>query len=297
MIINHGNLTSLFVGYRTAFNKGFANAPTQWSHVAMKMQSSTRTTTYAWLGSTAPIREWIGDRVVSQLSASGHTIENKKFESTIAVPREDIEDDTFGLHGPMLEKMGRDTAMFPDEQCYALLANGFSQNCYDGQPFFGTDHPVGMPGLTPFVSVSNVQAGAGPARFLIDGGQPIKPLIYQERLPFAFQQLTSDTEERVFMLDEYIYGVRGRSNVGFGLWQLAFASKAALDSVNYEAARVAMQSLKSDSGKVLNIKPTHLIVPPALEGDGRRLLKAMNPDGGTNEWADSTKLIVSPYLV
>lgn len=296
MIINHGNLNSLYTGYKTLFSKGFTAAPAQWSYVAMKLPSTTRVTTYAWLGSTAPIREWIGDRVVSKLSASGYTIENKKFEATVAVPREDLEDDTFGLNAPIFEKIGRDTAMFPDEQCFTLLASGFTANCYDGQPFFDTDHPVGMPGMTPVVSVSNVQAGAGPAWFLIDGSQPIKPLIYQERLPFEFKQITEADKEHVFLRDEYLYGVRGRSNVGFGLWQLAFASKAALDSANYEAARVAMQSLKSDSGKVLGIKPTHLIVPPALEGDGRRLLKAVNPDGGTNEWADSTKLIVSPYL-
>ncbi len=58
----------------------------------------------------------------------------------------------------------------------------------------------------------------------------------------------------------------------------------------------AMQSIKRDNGKPAGVRPTHLVVPPELEGDGRRILKALNPDGGTNEWADSTKLIVTPWI-
>jgi phage major head subunit gpT-like protein len=297
MIINHGNLQNLYNAINTAFNKGFVGAPSFWQKLAMKVPSQTRTNTYTWLGSTATIREWVGSRVVTKLSASGYSIENKKFEATVSVPREDIEDDTYGLHGPMFEKIGRDTAMFPDEQCFSLLARGFTTDCFDGQPFFDTDHPVGEAGLADVVSVSNMQAGTGTPWFLIDASQPIKPLIYQERMPFQFAQITDQNDERVFFLDEYIYGVRGRSNVGFGLCQCAYASKATLDATNYAAARAAMQTLKSDTGKPLGIKPTHLIVPPTLEEQGLGLLNTELLDGGgSNKWKGTAELIVTPYL-
>jgi phage major head subunit gpT-like protein len=91
--------------------------------------------------------------------------------------------------------------------------------------------------------------------------------------------------------------VRGRCNVGFGLWQLAYASKADLTPDNFETARAAMAKLRGDNGKLLGIKATHLLVPVELEGDGRRLLKNQNDAAGaSNPWIDSAELIVSPWL-
>lgn len=202
--------------------------------------------------------------------------------------------------------MGLDAARHPDELVFGLLASGFGTKCYDGQYFFDADHPVGQPGLSSVGSVSNVQAGAGPAWFLLDCSQPIKPLIYQNRIPYNFTALTNDGDENVFMRDEYLYGVRARCNVGFGLWQLAYGSKAPLTPDNYAAARAAMQSQVSDSGRPLNVSPTHLVHSPILERDARRLLVSglvaqtttgTDAVGVTNEWAGSAKMLMSQYLV
>ena len=115
-------------------------------------------------------------------------------------------------------------------------------------------------------------------------------------MPFSFTTPDNERDHIVFFRDEYVYGGRGRSNAGLGLWQLSFASKADLNRENYEAARKAMMNLKSDSGKPLGIIPTHLVVPASHEGNGRRLLNALLSDGGTNEWAGSAELIVTPFL-
>ncbi len=294
MIINQGNLDGLSRGFNTAFNKGLAGAKTYWSSVSMKVPSSTRENTYAWLADLPGIRKWIGDRIVHDLSVHGYTIVNDPYEETVSVKRTDIEDDQYGVYGPIFEKLGYDAARHPDELIFSLLANGFGRYAYDGQYFFDTDHPVKVGGVE--VSVSNMQAGAGAPWYLLDCRQPIKPLIYQERLPFEFSQLTDPTDQPVFFKDRYLYGIRGRSSAGFGLWQLAFGSKATLDTANYEAARTAMANFKNDAGKPLGVMPTHLVVPPSLEGAGRRILKSLNPDGGTNEWAESAELIVTPYL-
>lgn len=295
MIINQVNLDGLNRGFNTAFNKGLASVESHYASVAMKVPSTTRENAYAWLQAMPGIREWIGDRIVHDLGIFGYTILNRLFEETVAVKRTDIEDDQFGVYGPIMEKMGYDTARHPDELIFSLLAAGFEKKSYDGQYFFDTDHPV-RAGIGVEVSVSNVQGGAASPWFLLDCRQPIKPLIYQERMPFDFTQITAPEDETVFFKDRYVYGVRGRSNAGFGLWQLAYASKADLTTANYELARTAMANFKSDAGKPLGVMPTHLVVPPSLEGAGRRILKAMAENGATNEWAGSAELIVTPYL-
>lgn len=294
MDINNSNLSGLYNGFKTNFAKGLQGAVSHYATIAMQIPSATTETTYAWLGALPSIREWIGDRVVYDLSISSYKVINREFEATVAVPRTKIEDDQYGIFGPIFEKMGRDTALHPDELVFDLLGKGFSTKCFDGQYFFDVDHPVGR-GET-VTSISNVQAGTGAPWYLLDCGQALKPMIYQQRIPFDFTKIDADNDERVFFKNEYVYGTRGRSNAGFGLWQLAFASKADLTAANYETARAAMQGFKSDSGKPLGIQPTHLVVPPSLEGAGRRILKALLADGGTNEWAGSAELIVSPYL-
>lgn len=86
-----------------------------------------------------------------------------------------------------------------------------------------------------------------------------------EREKYDLQAVNNHNDTRVFMTDEYLYGVRARANAGFGLWQLAFGSRAPLTAANYAAARASMSSIKSDQGRVLGIRPNVLVVPPALE--------------------------------
>jgi hypothetical protein len=71
-------------------------------------------------------------------------------------------------------------------------------------------------------------------------------------------------DANVFHKKQFLYGVDGRCNVGFGFWQFAFASKQALDVAHFAAAFAAIEGMKGDYGRALGIKPTHLVVPPSL---------------------------------
>ncbi len=62
--------------------------------------------------------------------------------------------------------------------------------------------------------------------FLLATKWVVRPIIFQSRVPVDFSAL-EDTSEAGFMRDEYIYGVRARYNVGYGLWQTAFGSEVA----------------------------------------------------------------------
>lgn len=60
--------------------------------------------------------------------------------------------------------------------------------------------------------------------FLLCTKRVIKPVIFQSRIPIEFAALEANSENG-FMRDRYVYGVRARYNVGFGLWQLAYGSQ------------------------------------------------------------------------
>jgi phage major head subunit gpT-like protein len=297
VIINSANLRTLYTGFSTAYQGAFAAAPRLYERVATTVPSTTAQNEYGWLGSFPKVREWIGPRVVHGLGLHDYSIKNKRWELTIGVDRDDLEDDNLGIYTPMFSDMGRETATFPDEQIWPLLKNGFSQTCYDGQYFFDTDHPVGGVDGVPVASVSNSGGGAGAPWFLLDVSRPLKPLIFQQRRAFEFRRMDAATDEVVFERNEYRYGVDGRCNVGYGFWQMAYGSKQTLNAANYAGARTAMMGFKSDSGKPLALAPRLLVVPPSLEGAGLEILNAeRDAAGATNVWRGTAELLVVPWL-
>lgn len=296
MIINPSNLALLKQGFNAAFKGAFGSAVPMWDKIAMKVASSTGEEIYAWLGANTKLREWVGERVYQNLKVHGYTIKNKTFESTVSVPRESIDDDQYGVYTPLMAQMGQDARLHPDELLFGLIALGVSTTCYDGQYFFDTDHPVGAQGAE--VSVSNyTSAGGNNPWYLLDTGKVLKPFILQMRREYAFVAKTSLTDDNVFDKNEYVFGVDGRLNVGFGLWQQAYCSKATLDATGYGAARQAMMSFKSDAGKPLGIMPNLLLVGPSNEKAALDVVQAERlANGADNVYRNTAKVVTCPWL-
>lgn len=296
MILNSTTLTALRQSFRSLYDGAFDAARPQWDQVAMLVPSSSSENTYGWLGRTTRFREWLGDRVIQNLSEHEHTIKNKSYENTIAVDRDNIDDDNLGVYTPMLQMMGNDAAMHPDELVFNLLLAGFATTCYDGQYFFDTDHPVtDENGVAQ--SVSNTGGGSGAAWFLMDTSKAIKPLIFQKRKDYNFVALDKETDPNVFSKKELQYGIDARVNVGYALWQLAYGSKQTLDTTNYQAAREALFSMKGDNGRPINVMPNLLVVGPSNEKEALELIQAERlANGATNVYRGTAKVLVCPYL-
>lgn len=295
MIINSGTLDLAFRGFKTVYSDAFDATETHYDKIAMTVPSVSRDETYGWIGQFPQLREWVGPRQVKNLSAHGFTIVNRIFESSVSVKRTDIEDDRLGIFKPMFAEMGTFARRHPEELVFGLLKDGFAAPSFDGTTFFAEDHVLEKDGVKS--SVSNVQTGSGDAWFLLDTSRAVRPIIWQERMPYEFQSLTETNDPHVFLNDQYLYGVRARVNAGFGLWQLAFGSKATLNAANYAAARAAMMDFRADGGRILGVKPTVLVVPPSLEEEALQLLNAMvNDGGGSNVWSKTAELIVTPYV-
>jgi phage major head subunit gpT-like protein len=229
--------------------------------------------------------------VIKDLSAFRYEIINKSFESTIEVDRDDIDDDQVGVYTPMIQGLAQAAKVHPDQLVFALLKAAFETVCYDGQYFFDDDHLVGGE------SVSNTGGGSGTPWFLLDLSRPIKPLILQIRKKPQFVAQDKPEDESVFMRKKFRYGVDDRKNVGLGLWQLAYGSKDTLNTTNYAAARTAMMAFKNEEGTPLGIMPTHLVVPPTLESNGRTVVEAeRESDGSSNVWYKTAQLEVVPWL-
>ncbi|NLT24762.1 MAG: hypothetical protein GXX82_17090 [Syntrophorhabdus sp.] len=291
MIINQAALSGIYKTFSTIFNQALEVAKSQVELVAMRVPSTGRSVDYKWLGTFPNMHEWLGDRVIKDLSGFHYELLNKAYESTIEVDRDDIMDDQIGVYTPMIQGLAQAAKIHPDILAFALLAAGFNTKCFDGQYFFDTDHEVAG------ASVSNTGGGSGTGWYLMDLSRPIKPIILQMRKAPEFVAMDKPDDENAFMRKKYRYGVDDRKNVGYGLWQLAYGSMQTLDTTAYAAARAAMMSFTNDEGAPLGIMPTHLVVPPTLESAGRTVLEAeKNANGSSNVWYHTAELVVVPWL-
>jgi phage major head subunit gpT-like protein len=296
MIINSVNLDAIRVGFQTIFNTEMALASTSWTDISETVTSTAAEEKYGWLGEVAAVREWIGPRVVNSIKEFDYAIKNASYEHTIGLPREKIEDNTLGTFDMKLRMQGRQVAQFDDRLVWNLLKAGFSTNCYDGQFFFDTDHPV-LNEAGAVTSQANTDGGAGAYWFLVADNAPLKPMIMQIRKPWEFVALDKVNDENVFKNKEFLYGVDGRRAAGYGFWQGIWGSRQALSAANYANARSVMGSRKGDHGIQLGFSTYTLYCAPALESDALKLINSEYGTGGvTNEWKGTAKLKIIPWL-
>lgn len=304
MKISSAALENLRTTVRHEFNQGLNERKEKetWPKVASSIPSSGKSNTYAFLSAFPQMREWVGDRQIQSIKENGHEIPNKKYESTLEVGREDIEDDNLALYKTLAKAKGEEVSTFFDRNIFRLLSKGFRTLCYDGQNFFDTDHPVNSKtdGTGADSSVSNIigsSSSKGDAWYLLDSSRVLKPLILQERKKPEMEDMTSAEADHVFMKDKFLYGIRWRGAFAFGPWQFAAASKEDLTEDNFNAAYQQMMSVKQAGGDPLGVIPTTLVVPPSLRAAASAVVKTAQKTGGaTNTNYKAVELIVSPWL-
>lgn len=296
MIITAPLLADLRIGLHAEFQAGIAATPVLRERIATTIRSTTGENRYGWMKALPGMREWIGPRTVDNLSEAAYAIVNRAFEKTVGVRRTDIEDDNLGQYAAAFRLLGEAAAALPETLVWDLLKAGFTTDCWDGQYFFDTDHPVLLADGTAG-TFANTDGGAGTAWFLAVTRRAIRPVIYQERKAVAFTVKDRPDDDNVFWENQVVYGADMRCNVGYGLPQLCWGSKQTLDATRYATARAAIMGFRADGGRPLGLMPDLLIVPPALEGAARKLLNSEYASGGeTNEWKGTAELLVVPWL-
>ena len=118
------------------------------SRIATHILSSQDSEDYPWMGATPKLREFNGPRELANLANFNYNIKNKKWENTIGIPREDIEDDKYGIIKLRVQQLAQEAARYPEELAITAIQTALGAPTaaasigYDGQGFFDTDHPA-----------------------------------------------------------------------------------------------------------------------------------------------------------
>lgn len=274
MPVTAGQLKTLSVETTNAYLRGLRSVTAPlYPRFAQEISMSTKTIEAPILGMVGPLREWIGPRMVERLGSDAYSITAKKYEKTIAIPRDAVEDDNIGLYMPQISDLGQQAESLPDQAVFAKLASGLVDLCFDKKPFFSATHPDGRGGV---FSNTNLIAGQGGANtkatwYLLDTSKAIKPLIWARRTATEFTNLWNQDDPNVFFHDEYVSGVRARGVADYGFPHFAYAVRDDLNAGTFDTAMLAMQSLQTASGESLNVQPNLLIVPTSLRPAAEQL--------------------------
>lgn len=111
--------------------------------VSNLFESDQGSETYAFLGQSPAMRQWIGGRQAKGSRTNSLIITNAHYEATMEVAKKDVRRDKTGQITARVQEFADRSVTHWASLLSTLLLNGATTVCYDGQYYFDTDHTEG----------------------------------------------------------------------------------------------------------------------------------------------------------
>jgi phage major head subunit gpT-like protein len=138
----------LEAGLKSTFFDRYTAAMTYWQDLATRVESTKDRESYKWLGSIPKMREWGQGRLARGVRTESYDVANQKYESTLAVDRDELADDQTSQLSIRVQELAARAASHKDFLIAELLKNGGEAgfHSFDGVPFFSALHESGASG-------------------------------------------------------------------------------------------------------------------------------------------------------
>jgi len=186
-------------GLRAEFNRSYLkSAAPKYEPIITRINSAAASEQYGWLGSVPQMREWIGEKTAKFVNDYDYTIVNKKFESTIAVDEDEIDDDQIGAIMPRVRMLSDRARKWPNIMCSDLVINGTTNLAYDGSAYFAdravNDNLLAGSGVTEANILTDLAtARAAMLKFVDDFGELVEvegdTIVCPAELEVIFQRI------------------------------------------------------------------------------------------------------------
>lgn len=151
MEITQENLDALRVTFSDAFQQAYDSTSTPLlDSITIEVGSGGPSNTYGWIAQQVTMREWLGPRIIQALAEHSYTLANRKFEATVGMDLDDVEDDNLGIYKSIhLPQIGVAAKKYPEKMIAATLLGVKFDNfgsaavpkAFDGKNLFANDHP------------------------------------------------------------------------------------------------------------------------------------------------------------
>jgi phage major head subunit gpT-like protein len=135
-------IRDLRVAISMAIAKGRGTASPFWSRFASKVSANAKHVSLPMHAATAKLRRWEGERKVIGGKCYDYRVTPEKFELTLAIPVEEIEDDNIGAWQHTMEDMGVQIELWPDDLVVEVILAGETGLAFDGLAFFANTHSL-----------------------------------------------------------------------------------------------------------------------------------------------------------
>lgn len=145
MLITTANLDALRVQFEMRFNEAYGDTEVWAPKLATAIPSSTKQNVYGWVAQQTKMREWIGPRQALNLTEHDYTLVNQRYEATIELDRDEIEDDNLGLFTSVTVPQLAQAAKKHNDQLLKTLLQSNSEAgpaAFDGLSLFNDAHPT-----------------------------------------------------------------------------------------------------------------------------------------------------------
>lgn len=151
---------ALFLTFDKRYQQGYDMAPSFKDQIATEIPSTSRESRYVWMDRIPALREWIGPREVQSLISQDYSLKNRKFERTVPLDLDDLEDDQLQVFAGVPEELGVESKIWPDRLLAEAVEAGETALAHDGAAFFSTSHPIDTAGVISTSVQSNLLTGS-----------------------------------------------------------------------------------------------------------------------------------------
>ncbi len=151
MQVTSATIAALQTTVNMTYKAAYESADVWYTKVSTTLPSNTLIGTYAWMARIPKMREWLGPRVLNNISNHEYTLKNKDWEDTVSVDRNEMEDDNLGVFtGMVVPELGRQAKQLPQTEIAAAIENT-TDTTFDDLTFFNGSHT-----LDPAATQSNL---------------------------------------------------------------------------------------------------------------------------------------------
>jgi phage major head subunit gpT-like protein len=148
MDINKAGVSDfIFQNLKKDFAEGISEAEVISTPLMKTVPSNGSANVYAWLAHIPGFREMFRGqpRVFRNVENKSYTVPNRKFEDTVEIPLDDIEDNQIGQYSMAANQLGAAGKLVQDELLFECINGGFATiKTYDDVFLFSASHKVGI---------------------------------------------------------------------------------------------------------------------------------------------------------
>lgn len=147
MDINATPASLIYQNLKKDFEKGISEAKPVSGILTEKVKSTSNSNVYGWLGHIPNMRRWYAGqpRVLRNVETFDYEVTNRKYEGTIQIPKDDVDDNQLSSYSTVAKQQGVLGTLLEDELVFELFNNAFGTTLtYDGLSWCNDAHVVGL---------------------------------------------------------------------------------------------------------------------------------------------------------